>query len=86
VRAQKAQNQSEPSISHLKAMKLIERHASKRQSGLITFPEVRKILSWLYHLNRSESKQFLMELKFLGLIYYHPYHGIKIREGTNDEK
>jgi hypothetical protein len=77
---QKRQGQNKPSIVHIKGVDLIGCHAKSRPSGIIPFCEVRKVLAWLYHLDRLESRQFIGELRFFELISYHPYHGIKLLE------
>ncbi len=70
-------NKAQPGIVYQKAVRLLEKHASRRR-GVIPFPEARHVLSWLYHLDKKEAMQFLKELRELKLIEWIPYHGIKI--------
>ena len=66
------------SVLHKKALRLLNRHARKTSGGIITFPEARRVLSWLFHLSKSESREFLKELTRAGLIEVKPFHGIRI--------
>jgi hypothetical protein len=83
---QKTQTSNQPGVPYLKAIKLIDKHAKKRQSGIVPFSEARKVLSWLFHFDREESRKFIIELRKLGLVSYHPYHGIKILVGGASEQ
>jgi hypothetical protein len=84
--AQKEQgsNKIKPSVAHVKAVRLLDKHATKQPSGLIRLPEVFRVLGWLYHLSKSEAKRFIKELKCLGLIEFFPFHGVKLKRGGRD--
>jgi hypothetical protein len=64
-------------VAHIKAITLLEKHAIK-SAGLISFPECRRVLSWLYHFDRCEVFAFLVELEAKGMCQIIPYRGVKI--------
>ncbi len=67
-----------PGVAYSKALILINKHAIKSSGGLISFAECRRVLSWLYHLNRNEVYLFLAELEEQGLCKVVPFRGVKI--------
>ena len=75
LRAQKGESIS---IVHQKAIKTLQRSKNKTVSGIIRFPEVYRTLSWLFHLNKREAREFLKELRRAGLIEVVPFNGIRI--------
>jgi hypothetical protein len=68
----------EASIIHKKVLSVLEKHCYKDGKGLIRFPEVNKVLSWLLHCNKSEREYLIFEMQQLGLIEVKPFHGIRI--------
>lgn len=66
-----------PSIVHTKAVEMLEQHAEKK-GNIIAFSEVRRILAWLYHLDRREAHKFIDDLAKTGLVIIVPYHGLRI--------
>lgn len=65
-------------IAYSKAITLLKRHAIKSGGGLISFAECRRVMSWLYHLDREEVFIFLAELEAQDLIKVIPFRGVKI--------
>ncbi len=68
----------EASIIHKKVLSVLEKHCYKDGKGLIRFPEVNKVLSWLLHCNKREREYLIFEMQQLGLIEVKPFHGIRI--------
>jgi len=50
----------------------------KSKGGIISFKEVFRTLSWLFHLNKQEAWSFLREMQARGAIKIVPYKGIRI--------
>ena len=67
-----------PSIVHKKAVKILNRCKDKTPSGIIRFPDVYHTLSWMFHLNKRESRKFIKELENYGFIKIVPFNGIRI--------
>jgi hypothetical protein len=78
---EQTQNQIKTSIAHEKAWSLLDKHAKKRASGIIPFPEIFKVLGWGLRLKKPESKKFIQEMRRVGLIEFFPFHGIRLIEG-----
>lgn len=74
-----------PSIAHKKALQLIGSHATPSRSGIIGFKDVFKVLGWLYHLTRNESKTLIKEMEAAGLVEFVPFHGVRIKERPGHE-
>jgi len=70
--------ENNPSVAHIKACGYLVKHGVKRSSGIIPYPEVKRVLSWLFHFNKSESWEFIAELQSSKLIKRYPYHGILV--------
>ncbi len=68
----------EASIIHKKVLSVLEKHCYKDGKGLIRFPEVNKVLSWLLHCNKCEREYLFFEMQQLGLIEIKPFHGIRL--------
>lgn len=79
--AASANKSQPPGIAYSKALTLLERHAIKSGGGLISFPECRRVLSWLYHLDREEVYLFLAELEEQGMCKVVPFRDVKISSG-----
>jgi len=59
----------------------------KSKAGIISFKEVFRTLSWLFHLNKQEAWSFLREMQEKGIIQIIPYKGIRIcMEVPKDEQ
>jgi len=73
-----------PSIVHKKSIYILKQCKNKTISGIIRFSEVYRTLSWMFHLNKHEAREFIKELEHYGLIEIIPYHGIRInlKEGV----
>lgn len=65
------------SVLHSKIIKALNEKAMKR-NAIIPYPEVNKVMSWLFHLNRQDRQKLLFELEKLGLIKNYAFHGIRI--------
>lgn len=48
-----------------------------RRGDIISFPEVRRVLSW-YRFRKENLEDLFNEFKRLGLIEIVPYHGIRL--------
>ena len=68
----------EVSIIHKKVLSVLEKHCYQDGKGLIRFPEVNKVLSWLLHCDKREREYLIFEMQQLGLIEIKPFHGIRI--------
>lgn len=73
------------SVIHTKILTELENRAQKR-NDIIPFPEVNRILTWLFHANKQEREQVEKELGELGMIEVIPYHGWRIckNQGKNN--
>ena len=78
-------DKDKPSIAHKKAIKYLHKHASKRSSGIIPFPEVFRVLAWLFHFKKTEAHQFITEMNSSDLVEIFAFHGIKIKGGEYDK-
>jgi hypothetical protein len=67
-------------IAHRKALRLLRRHAPKAGRGIVPFPAARQVLSWLFHLDKEESRLFLQEMEEFGLLRVHPYRGVRLAD------
>ena len=65
------------SVVHRKALQELSKKRSK--NGLIRFSEVNHLLSWLFHLNKKETREFLKEMERAGLIEIVPHNGVRIK-------
>ncbi len=73
-------------VVYIKAVTLLEKHAIKSGNGLISFPECRRVLSWLYHLDKEEAFVFLGELEAQGMCRIIPYRGVKINSRRENDQ
>lgn len=78
-------NKPQPGIAYAKAVALIGKHAVRDSGGVISYAECRRVLSWLYHLNREEVFVFLGELESRGLCIVIPYRGIRLPPENSKE-
>jgi hypothetical protein len=75
---------SEGSILHNKIIKELGDRCLQSKSGILSFKDVRRVLSWHFHLGKDESWCLFKELEFLGLCEIVPYHGIRIRKEVRE--
>ena len=65
------------SVLHAKIVKALDEKTIKRNS-IIPFPEVNRVMSWLFHCGRDDRVILIWELERLGFIETIPYHGIRL--------
>ncbi len=71
------------SVIHAKILTELENRAEKRNS-IIPFPEINRILTWLFHCNKQERERVEEELRELGMVEVVAFHGWRIR--TNQKE
>ena len=47
--------------------------------GRVSFPDVNHTLSWLFHLNKKETRLLLKELQALEVLNIIPYRGVVLK-------
>ena len=65
------------SVLHTKIIKALDKIDMKR-NAIIPFPEVNRVMSWMFHCGRSDRQILISELERLGFVEVVPFHGIKI--------
>jgi len=69
---------SEPgSVLHAKIINVLNEKTMKRNS-IIPFPEVNRVLSWMFHCGKEDRQILISELECLGFVEVVPFHGLKI--------
>ncbi len=65
------------SVLHKKIIKALDKIDMKR-NAIIPFPEVNRVMSWMFHCGRNDRQILISELERLGFVEVVPFHGIKI--------
>lgn len=64
-------------LLYQKVLAVLEKHGGRGR--VIPFPELFKILSWGFRLNKDESFALLQELRAQGVLELRAYHGIVLK-------
>ncbi len=65
------------SVLHNKIIKALDKINMKR-NAIIPFPEVNRVMSWMFHCGKDDRHILISELECLGFVEVVPFHGIKI--------
>jgi len=65
------------SVLHNKIIKALDKINMKR-NAIIPFPEVNRVMSWMFHCGKDDRQMLISELEGLGFVEVVPFHGIKI--------
>lgn len=65
------------SVLHTKIIKALDKIDIKR-NAIIPFPEVNRVMSWMFHCGKNDRQILISELERLGFVEVVPFHGIRI--------
>ena len=78
-------DEARASILHIKIVQELNNRCPKSKGGIISFKDVKRTLSWMWHLDKDTAWGLMKELEGVGLLRIIPYHGVILQGGDDAE-